>query len=644
MPEPLKPYLISEFKTGIYTYLQPWIGPKDAFEPLVNAYVYRGTVNKRAGYSKFGETLPDGKPVMGIIQRINEATGAIQLVVASTVNLYYYDPGTKTYILVGAPPTFTGNITNFFNWTNWQASAGAVSYLYFTNNVDNVGTYDGTNYAALVPAIGGGITITKALDVVVYKQRLLLILPTLSASGPQNQSIYWSAVQNPALWRVDIAGQGGFLAAPTGDIIQSVEFVRDVLVVFFTKSTWIFRFTGNNSDPFRWDKVNNTKATSAPYGSLAYDERSTSIGNTGFIACDGVNVQRYDIPIIDYYETKFSEQYYAQSFSQRYDNLNQSWTMYVSNDRDPGQFPLVGGVAPGSDSALIYNFLENTWATYKWSVPMTCMGIFYNQSGTTWADLNVSPENLWQNEDQAWNSYSNQKAAPILLAGDTSGNVYFMDNSGAVTDNGTSFSIDMVTNRWNPILAVGQKVQFGYIDIYYQVASVNPSNPIAVTLNFYVDNSNTIALSKPLTLDGPSESTTQIIATGSGASTYSGTMALDGYIVPNFFEIITTTSSGVESFDDDGIGNLVGSLGDTGTIDYNSGAWTLVLTPRTIASGLPITATFNFNNPNSFAFKRIYTNLIGEFFQMEIDPNEDAFLQFVGFILWARPAGRMTPF
>ena len=553
MSTALQPFLISEFKTGINTYMQPWIRPADAFEPLTNAYIYRGTVNKRAGYSQFGNTLPDSNPVMGIMRYINETTGAQSLVVATTVNLYLYDPGTGNYNTVTSPPTFTGNITKFFNWTNWQASAGATSYLWMTNNNDPVTRFDGTTASQPTLYTNSANTdqITTSLDVQVYKQRLLFIRPTLQVEGVQNQSIYWSAISNPTNVVTDVAGNGGFLAAPTGDIIQSVEFVRDVLVVFFTNSTWIFRYTGNDSAPFRWDKVNNSKSTNAPYASVAYDERCTSIGNTGLIACDGVNVQRYDIPIIDYYETNFSEQYYGQSFSQRYDNLNQSWTLYVSNDPE-NQFPLVGGVAPGSDSALVYNFVENTWATYQWSIPLTCLGLFYAQAGATWESLSVSPVNEWQNTDQAWNSYSSQKSAPILLGGDTSGHVYYMDNNEEVTDNGTSIVPDIVTTRWNPILKLGQKVQFAYIDIYYYIASVDPAQPIQVNLNFYVDNSENVAASRIMTLDGPVNS--------------------------------------------------------------------------------------------QYAFKRIYLNLIGEFIQMEIDPDVDSFMQFVGFIIWARPAGRLTPF
>ncbi len=212
-----------------------------------------------------------------------------------------------------------------------------------------------------------------------------------------------------------------------------------------------------------------------------------------------MNVQRYDVPIIDYYENNFSVQYYNQAFSERYDNLNQGWTLYVSNDMP---FPPVGGIAPGSDSALIYNFVENSWATYTFSIPLTCLGMFNRQDSLTWA-ASTKP---WQNVDAPWNAYSFQKNIPILLAGDTTGHVYFMDDQDEVTDNGTSIIPRIITTRWNPIMSVGEKVQFGYIDIYYYIASIDVDDPIQVVLKFYVDNSNNVATTRDLTLDGPIDS------------------------------------------------------------------------------------------------------------------------------------------
>ena len=548
MSTSFQPFLISEFKTGLSTYLSPWIRAQDAFEPLVNAYTYRGVVSKRAGMSQFGSQTPDKKPIMGVMRYLNESTGASQLVVATTVNLYKYVPGANSFVAVAGPPTFTGTIANFFNWANWQSTAGGTSYLYMCNNKDAVTLFDGTT--ATQPALtvdGAGQTIKTCLDVQVYKGRMLYIRPTLSTDGIQNQSIYWSAVSNGTNVITDVAGNGGFLAAPTGDIIQSTEFVRDTLVVFFSSSIWAFKFTGDQTQPFIWQKLDNIKTTNSPYASVDYDERASSVGNTGIVACDGVNVQRFDLPVIDYYQDNFSQTYYGQAFSQRYDNMNQTWTLYVSSTANQAKFPVIGGVAPGSDSALIYNFLENSWATYTFSIPLTCLGIFYKISGNTWAQLIQT----WDSADFIWGSFQNQKNSTILLAGDTTGNVWLMDDAKAVTDNGTSIIPDIVSTRWNPLMLTGQKIQFGYIDIYYKKVSTDPLNPVQVTLNFYTDNSELWAAQRTLTLDGPKDS--------------------------------------------------------------------------------------------QFTFKRVYLNLVGEFIQMEIDPNVDSFMQFLGFIVWVRPAGRLTP-
>ena len=49
-----QPFLIGEFATGLFNYLEPWKRPVDAFDPLTNAFIYRGTLNKRAGSIIFG--------------------------------------------------------------------------------------------------------------------------------------------------------------------------------------------------------------------------------------------------------------------------------------------------------------------------------------------------------------------------------------------------------------------------------------------------------------------------------------------------------------------------------------------------------------------------------------------------------------
>jgi hypothetical protein len=165
----------------------------------------------------------------------------------------------------------------------------------------------------------------------------------------------------------------------------------------------------------------------------------------------------------------------------------------------------------------------------------------------------------WQSTAQAWNSYQAQKGALQLLAGDTSGNVYKMDQSSSLTDNGSPIIPDVVSAKWNPIIQLGQKTQFGHIDIYYTIPTELGQPPVSLTLNFYVDNNENIAATRVLTLDSTGPSTS-----------------------------------------------------------------------------------------SSSNFKRIYVNLVGEFIQMEVVENAgpsfavNPFFQFLGFILWARPAGRLT--
>lgn len=632
----LQPYLISEFKTGINNYLEPWVRLQDAFDPLFNAYIYRGTINKRCGIETFGNRLADHNPVMGIIQRIDETNGNIQLVACSTTNAYLYDvagnvfnaltsvknsifwygtipggltvtvptfwpnlahntvsisDGTSTITDDGAGNLsasgnfaaggtvnyttgvvklnfvaaltvsltlqatstnyFTGNNTNFFNWVNWQPTdpttlVESTSYLYLTNSVDPVTLFDGTflSRPILYTSTTHNNWIVAAQDVQVYKNCLLLFKPQLNTeTNPLNQGIAYSAPFNPTNFATE-PGNGGMIVVATGDIFIAEDILRDAIIMFFSNSTWIFRFTGLVSDPFHVDRISINKRSNAPYGSVTYDERVTSVGSTGFLACDGVNVQRYDISIIEYFEKEISEAFYGQCFSQRYDNLNQTWMLYVSNSN--GTTP-IGGGAKGSDRALVYNHLENTWATFTWPILTTCLGIYFLQAGVAWQNVTQT----WEQLDIPWNSFGNQKAAPILLMGDVSGNIYRVDDQKQLTDSGTPVTVDILGARWNPIVQTGQKIQFTYLDVYYQVVSTDSTNPITLTLNFYVDNSDNYAAQRTLTMDGPA---------------------------------------------------------DTG-----------------------------------YTWKRIYCNLIGEFVQLEIIGGAGANWQILGLNLWMKPAGRFTP-
>lgn len=737
MSEGMQPFLISEFKTGLFEYLQPWIRPIEAFEPCNNAYVYRGSLYKRNGYIPLGigfgtdnatnagrmsyqDTIANGnggktysgtlltnpiapysflptdgtesftdnglgvltgsaggtgtivystgawtlafnanvgsgvaitaqytpllatpRPIMGLENWINEANDTQVLVACDTHRASYFNTTTKMFepiasvqqiifqgngsistislatgwvavapyteslapysisitdgtstitddgagnlsaagnfaaggmvnyttgvILLNfvAPPAatvyitltatltgdyFTGNSSNFFNSTNWEM------FLFLTNNVNQITLYDGVNLSRPPFAITqSNLTnwvnnIGATLNVVVYKNSLLVMASTIVNAGGQNglepQSIRWSiplgspnfSFQNLV---ADVPGNGGELSAPTSDFIQASGFLRDVVVVFFTNTTWIFRYTGSGFAPFRFDKVSSSKSTNAPYAAVDYDERVTSAGIKGLIACDGVNVQRYDIPIIDQF-LQIKQQFFTQCFGLRFDTINQTWMLY----------PSVASPNNLSDSVLVYNFIENTWSTY--TIPLSCLGIFKSFEDVTWADfapsgtLGPSFPN-WESCNFTWDSYLLQNITPALAGGGINGVVYQMDTGE--TDDGTPITADIVSTRWNPFAKLGQKVHFGWIDFYYALSST--ADPAVLTLNFFTDNNSSTATTRTLTLDGPVNA--------------------------------------------------------------------------------------------DFAWKRVFINNIGEFLRMEISSASTSGFQITGLILWCQPSGRITP-
>lgn len=350
----------------------------------------------------------------------------------------------------------------------------------------------------------------------------------------------------------DTPGNGGELSAPTGDVIRSSEFLRDQLIVQFSKSHWLFRFTNDYNNPFRWDKLNSTKSVDAPYGTIAYDERVTACGKTGFVACDGVNVQRYDLNVLDWTteDPEISNENFAQTFGLRFDTLNQSWMLFADYTTNLSENQ--------SNKAFIFNFLENTWAIYN--IPMSVIGTFFLTDDATWDSFAVGQpnEDIWQDADYPWTSYLLSKDAPTLFGGGHNGIGYVL-NKGVVDmvseDETKPIASEVTTTRWNPFLKEAQKVQFGYIDFYYEV------------------NANT---------------------------------KLD----------------------------LVFCTNNVGSFDYPALTRSIWLTSDQSVGSTP---------NNTYAMKRVYLNLVGEFLQMNIKSSSESNFKISGFILWAKPAGRLTP-
>lgn len=71
------PFVISEFKTGLFRYLEPWISPRDSFSESRNVYVNRGRVLSREGLELLGQRFYSNRVTSTALAHTSTLQGAI---------------------------------------------------------------------------------------------------------------------------------------------------------------------------------------------------------------------------------------------------------------------------------------------------------------------------------------------------------------------------------------------------------------------------------------------------------------------------------------------------------------------------------------------------------------------------------------
>jgi hypothetical protein len=391
---------------------------------------------------------------------------------------------------------FHSSISDFFSLVNYQYKA------FFTNNVDPIFYYDGvkirylnTNLEPkLITSTAGApnnLDITKTLHVTVQENFLLLLSPTYLEGGPQVSTIQWSKQLFPLDFTNDQEEN-----ASTSQPIRTFSFINTDLIVRFSNSERIFRFTADVFDPFRFELTNNNWACDAPYTALNYDSWFASVGRPAITGSDGVNVKRVDEIIPDFTDPKIlaqqtpipymSQTSIKQCYGERFDDLKEGWICYNSLPKDEN-----GVVA--SDNVLSFNYLDETYAVY--SFPFSCLGIGTIINVPTWSTTYTT----WEEETDTWDDYDIQTGALQDLAGDQFDTVYQLNSGNSLTLAGdetqTPFPvlIDCITKNFNPFIEDGQLCRFGYLDLF-----VSAYNTTTLRVQFflndqlYVDSSGTI--------------------------------------------------------------------------------------------------------------------------------------------------------
>jgi len=341
--------------------------------------------------------------------------------------------------------TWNGSDSDLFWICNYYNNTNGLLYWATNNNIsatsDPIRYYDGTTWVDFAPLLdGAGNKLQQCLILVAYKNRLIAMNtwegPVLStAANNYVNKIVWSQNGDPTDtingWRTDIPGRGGYLVAPTNEEITSCAFIRDTLIVKFETSSWKLVYTGNETLPFVFQKVNTDLGTYSPFSLITFDKGVLSVGDKGVTIDDSVNVTRID--------RKTPGTAFAVRNALTGDKRVYGVRDFVSEvaywsypDQNSSIFP---------NKVLVYNYVNDSWA--KFNDSFTCYGTYQNSKTYAWSDYT---ETSWESADFEWDSAAEQKLFADIVGGNQQGFVSIVTTlPSPETTNSATLSINAIT-------------------------------------------------------------------------------------------------------------------------------------------------------------------------------------------------------
>jgi hypothetical protein len=404
-----------------------------------------------------------GRPVMGLRTRELTTINKEQLIAFDTAKANRFRDSIDPKIFIditfysgsGTAFSWTGTNSDFFWTTNyrnafwvtnfvsgdqptWNASAGSGDGIRWYTSAGWV------NFMPLITIAAGptNIYLRGSLVLLPFRNRLVALNTYEGATGGavtnHPQRARWSqngtpypqhdpngnVITNPGgvtgeddAWQSDVVGKGGFIDAPTSEQIISAQFIHDTLIVYFERSTWQLRYTGDPVLPFIWERINVELGAESTFSIVPFDRGLLGVGNYGIIAANNSEVKRIDQKIPDeVFNIHNGNDGVKRVYGIRdYAKQLVYWTF--PHDKTDPTFPT---------RVLIYDYLEGTYAIFNESI--TCFGVYQPINDTTWADLNRS----WVSYPFSWENAQLQSDYPLIVAGNQQGFVFKNYNSGPI--------------------------------------------------------------------------------------------------------------------------------------------------------------------------------------------------------------------
>lgn len=424
-------------------------------------------------------------PVMGLTQYETLGVNNAPAIAFDTQFAYLFSGGSWVKFGPAAGDQWHGDDTDFFWATNYQGVTDEDFVLFVTNFQASVPTpagtddpiwfYDGTiwgdytNYVSLADGTfaytiirsDGSYLLTSRI-ILPFKDRLIALntIEFNDATGENEQYVNrcrYTINGSPFAAETDVSGmdianapyawlepdqtftvtvggasatavgQGaGFIDAATDEEIISAEYIKDRLIVYFERSTWELVYTGNQVQPFVWQKINTELGADATFSIVPFDKAVLGIGNVGVHACNGSNVERIDEKIPDqvFQINKKNEGVKRVAGVRDYFSEMVYWT-----------FP-TGNASKYPNRILVFNYQNGAWAFNDDCI--TTWGYFEQQDDITWSSTTLT----WQEFDATWTSGVVEANFRQVIAGNQQGYVFIVDSgTGVVSRNAAVMSV-----------------------------------------------------------------------------------------------------------------------------------------------------------------------------------------------------------
>lgn len=265
--------------------------------------------------------------------------------------------------------------------------------------------------------------IDTCLHIFQFQDRLIVAYPTINSkklgktfliSGTGRfGDIFAIQAARPDTTEVFISGSGR-IDISDNNYINSGDFNRDDLIIFTEGSTLSMKYTGNDAVPFQITRLDSSRGSQAPHGTITYLNLTTAQSPRGFVACDGYSLERTDDKIPRFSYDNIDLDHFDLCFAGTVDEDRDHYLIYPSNSSDTpvGQ----------SDRILITNYEEFNYSIYR--LPLSCMGNFFTTEDVSWDDLAIYSS--WEEmamHYSTWDAFAYQGQTPIGIGGGHRGEI-----------------------------------------------------------------------------------------------------------------------------------------------------------------------------------------------------------------------------